>query len=83
MLAIALRSKTYWIVCVPISPMKLFVAVNQEQSIQNLAKRKPEEIVRHVNFFIATRARMPTDGPDPMFLNQAASSAKPCRMSVY
>ena len=63
--------------------MKLLVAVNQEQSIQNLGQRKPEEVVRHVNFFIATRARMPTDGADPTFLNQAATSAKPCRVSIY
>jgi Protein of unknown function (DUF4238) len=44
-------------VSIPISPTKLFVAVNQEQSIRNLGKRKPEEIVRHVNLFVATRAR--------------------------
>jgi hypothetical protein len=44
-------------VSIPISPTKLFVAANQERSIQNLGKVKPEEIVRHVNLFVATRAR--------------------------
>jgi Protein of unknown function (DUF4238) len=42
---------------IPISPSKLFVAANRDQSIQNLRKLKPKEIVRHVNLFVATRAR--------------------------
>jgi len=42
---------------IPISPTKLFVAANRDQSIQNVEKLKPKEIVRHVNLFVATRAR--------------------------
>jgi hypothetical protein len=44
-------------VSIPISPTKLFVAANQERSIQNLGRVKPEGIVRHVNLFVTSRAR--------------------------
>ena len=44
-------------VSIPISPTKLFVAVNQEQSLENLRQVPPREIVKHVNTFIVSRAR--------------------------
>jgi hypothetical protein len=44
-------------VSMPISPTKLFVAANREQSIENLRRIKPREIARHINTFIVSRAR--------------------------
>ena len=44
-------------VSIPISSTKLFVAANEQQSIQNLAKLPPREIVRHVNLYVVSRAR--------------------------
>jgi hypothetical protein len=41
----------------PISPIKLFVAVNDEAVLVDLRKAKPRDIARRLNKFIASRAR--------------------------
>jgi hypothetical protein len=63
---------------IPISPTKLFVAANQEQAAQNLRKLKPKDIVRHVNLFVATRARKfvwANDESQAMFIRNHMSTA--------
>jgi hypothetical protein len=41
----------------PISPTKLFVAVNDPRILDNLRRTKPREIVGHVNTHLVSRAR--------------------------
>jgi hypothetical protein len=45
------------LVSIPISPTKLFVAANAEATFDRLRRRDPEDLVRHVNLYIVSRAR--------------------------
>jgi hypothetical protein len=49
---------TRGMITLPISPTKLFVAVNDPRIFDQLRTRKPREIVGHVNTHIVTRARL-------------------------
>jgi Protein of unknown function (DUF4238) len=44
-------------ITLPISPTMLFVAVNDPRILDHLKRRKPREIVGHVNTHLVTRAR--------------------------
>jgi uncharacterized protein DUF4238 len=46
------------VIFLPISPTKLFVAVNDVKSLEQIAKQTPLELVRRVNDFVIRRARL-------------------------
>lgn len=45
------------LITLPISPTKLFVAANDQRALNHIRRRKPREIVGHVNTHLTTRAR--------------------------
>jgi hypothetical protein len=45
------------IITLPISPTKLFIAVNDQRAFDHLGQMKPRDIVAHVNTRLVTRAR--------------------------
>jgi hypothetical protein len=45
------------IVSIPISPTKLFVAVDDPRTLERLRASKPKDVVAHVNAYVAGRAR--------------------------
>jgi hypothetical protein len=45
------------ILSIPISPTKLFVAVNNEATLEKLRRTTPDQVVSNVNTFVASRAR--------------------------
>jgi len=47
----------YGLVSMPISPTKLFVAVNEEWTFDKLRRVHPRKIVREVNTYVVSRAR--------------------------
>jgi hypothetical protein len=46
------------VIFLPISPTKLFVAVNDVKSHEQIARQTPLELVRRVNDFVIRRARL-------------------------
>ncbi len=46
------------VVFVPISPTKLFLAVNDEKSLEQIRAQTPLDLVRRVNSFVVGRARL-------------------------
>jgi hypothetical protein len=63
---------------IPVSPTKLFVAANQQQTIQNLGNLPPGEIAQHVNLFVVSRARKfvwASDESQSDFIGQRMSKA--------
>jgi hypothetical protein len=45
------------LISIPISPTKLFVAANEEATFGKLRRNKPNDLVRHVNLHLVSRAR--------------------------
>lgn len=65
------------IIFLPISPTKLFVAVNAVKSHQQIATQTPLDLVRRVNDFVVRRARLyvwASDKSLERFINEAMST---------
>jgi hypothetical protein len=54
---IANLKKRHGLISLPISPTKMFVAVNETATLDGLRKSNPDQIVRLTNKFVVTRAR--------------------------
>jgi len=64
-------------ICLPISPTKLFLAVNEEKSFASVRTMRPLDLVRRVNEFVVGRARLyvwARDRTPEPFINASMSS---------